>query len=100
MHSVKQRSLRIKQEKNIAAIPIARQSIIIYNSNIDSSKTEPITDISEFLPFPNIWKLFTSERLLSKEAAKEFTYSILYLPPVMKEALSDEIQYIPLILDM
>ncbi len=82
------------------AISACRQSILFYNSKIDPNKSEAITDLGEFMPFPHVWKLFTDDRLLSRKAAQEFTLSIPYLPKAIKDGLEDEIQYIPLIVDM
>lgn len=100
MRTVKARGLRIKQEYNLAAIVDARQNMLLYNTNIDHKKTKPATDIGEFMPFPDIWRLYATPNKISRQAALEFTHSLKYVPEEIKIGLEDEIGYLPLIADM
>lgn len=74
--------------------------MIMINSNIDPNKTEPIDDVSEFMPYDHVWKLFTSDLTISPQAAKEFTACIRYFSQPFQTGFEDEIKYIPLIPDM
>lgn len=100
MRTVKQRIYRIQQEHNINNITLARQSIITFNSNIDSSKTEPIKDIAEFLPYPIVWRLFTEQTDITRSTAKLVVDSYGSLPDEVQSAIVDEYSLCRMLLDI